>query len=81
MANGSSTIKGIDGLDQWAHFSRNESGIRSEMLYGIGEEGKAALRHNEMKLLIKDSFCNRANVTEGMVIQGMEVYNYALEIS
>ena len=38
MANGSNTIEGIDGLDQWPHFSQNKSGIRSEMLYGIGGE-------------------------------------------
>lgn len=72
MANGSSTIKGIDGFDQWAHFSRNEPGNRSEMLYGIGEEGMAALRHNEMKLLIKDSFCDRANVTEGIQLYNLK---------
>ena len=36
MANGSTQIDNIDGFDQWPHFSQNKSGIRTEMLYGIG---------------------------------------------
>ena len=36
MANGSTQIDDIDGFDQWPHFSQKKSGIRTEMLYGIG---------------------------------------------
>ena len=37
MTNGSTQIDNIDGFDQWPHFSQNKSGIRTEMLYGIGQ--------------------------------------------
>ena len=62
MANGSSPDDNIDGVNQWPHFSQNESGIRSEMLYGIGEKGKIGYRHNDMKLMVQASFCKTGNI-------------------
>ena len=56
MANGTSP-KEIDGLNQWPHFTQNKTGIRSEMLYGIGEFTMAAYRINDLKLMITAKFC------------------------
>ena len=56
MANGTSP-KEIDGLNQWPHFTQNKIGIRSEMLYGIGEFTMAAYRINNLKLMITAEFC------------------------
>ena len=62
MANGSSPEDNIDGVNQWPHFSQNKSGIRSEILYGIGEKGEIGYRHNEMKLMVQASFCQKGNI-------------------
>ena len=62
MANGSSPDDNIDGVNQWPHFSQNESGIRSEILYGIGEKDKIGYRHNDMKLMVQASFCQTGNI-------------------
>ena len=62
MANGSSPDDITDGVNQWPHFSQKESGIRSEMLYGIGEKGKIGYRHNDMKLMVQASFCKTGNI-------------------
>jgi len=80
MANGSSPVENIekcncteidcalciDGLNQWPHFSQNITGIRSEMLYGIGEKHMAAYRLNEMKLLVRETVCGADNGNESI---------------
>ena len=48
----------IDGMDQWSALLRNQDGPRKEMLYNIDPGKKAfknaAIRFNEMKLIIGD---------------------------
>ena len=60
MANGEDP-QGIDGLNQWPIFTQGKTGIRSDLLYGIGDRKLAAYRQNDMKLLITAKFCGKGS--------------------
>ncbi|RUS83225.1 hypothetical protein EGW08_009036 [Elysia chlorotica] len=51
-AAGAPPAQGIDGLSQWEFLTTGKSSPRTEFVYGIGPEGKGAIRVGDYKLIV-----------------------------